>query len=150
MSETNFRVMLEKMDLHEIEQLKLAKEALTWLDGRRRALQEQIAAVDVQIEEIKAGRLDPGSVLPRSETAAPVKTATRQRRKQEGTLASRVAEVLRGKESGMGIQEIAKAILDAGYATKAKDFRQHVAVVLGKMDEVERLEYGVYRLKAVP
>jgi len=63
-------------------------------------------------------------------------------------LTSRVVEVLRGKEDGMGIKEIVKAILETGYETSSKNFRQQVAVVLGKMDEVERVGYGVYRLKA--
>jgi len=148
MSETDFGVMLEKLDLHEIERLKLAKEALTWLDGRRRALQEQISAVDEQIAEIKAGRLDPSSVLPRNETATTTEKQPRKRRQQEGSLTSRVVEVLRGKEDGMGIKEIVKAILETGYETSSKNFRQQVAVVLGKMDEVERVGYGVYRLKA--
>jgi len=147
MSESGFREMLEKMDLHEIERLKTAKEALTWLEGRRQALQEQMGKVEEQIAGVKEGRLDPNSVLPRGGTKTPAKGTTRKRRKQEGSLASRVTEVLQGKENGLGIEEIAKAVLEAGYETKGKNFRQQVAIALANAEEIERVGRGVYRLK---
>jgi len=62
---------------------------------------------------------------------------------------SRMLEVLRGKEDGLGIEEITKAILEGGYETKGKDFRQQVAMALSNAEEIERVSRGVYRLKAV-
>ncbi|MBM3860614.1 MAG: hypothetical protein FJ395_13315 [Verrucomicrobia bacterium] len=149
MNETSFKAMLEKMDLHEIERLKLAKQAVTWLEGRRRALEEQLAAVDEQIVGVKEGRLDPSSVLPKSGTAPVEKGEPRRRRATEGALTKRIAEVLIGKESGMEIDEITKAVLDAGYQTKSKNFRQQVMVALGSTAEVERVGRGLYRMKGV-
>jgi len=61
---TEFRQLLEKMDLHEIAQLKVAKQALLYLEGQRRSLQAQMATVTEQIAQIKNGTLDPRKVLP--------------------------------------------------------------------------------------
>ena len=153
MSDMDFRVMLEKMDLGEIERLKLAKEAVTWLEGRRQALQAEIGAVNEQIAGVKEGRLDPGTVLPKSAprqsgTATGVAMALRRRAARTGTLRDKVVEVLRTKGSEMGIEDIAKAVQDAGYETMGKNFRQQVTVVLGNSEEIERVRRGEYRLKA--
>lgn len=148
MSETSFRAMLENMDLHEIERLKLAKQALTWLEGRRRALEDEIAAVDGQIAGVKEGRLDPGSVLPKTETEPVKKGEKRPRRTVEGTVASRIVEVLRAKGSAMSIEEITKAVLEAGCTTTSKSFRRVVTAVVGTVPEVERAGRALYRLKS--
>lgn len=148
MTDANFRTILERMDLHEIERLKLAKQAITWLEGRRRALQEQIAAVDEQITAIKEGRLDPKSVLPKP--AAPTeKPEPRARKPGEGTLASRILAVLREKKTEMSLEEIAKAVLESGYQTQSKNFRQLVLITITNIPEVERVGRGLYRAKPV-
>ncbi|MCX7887613.1 MAG: hypothetical protein N3B01_10235 [Verrucomicrobiae bacterium] len=145
MTDTSFRTILEKMDLHEIERLKLAKQAITWLEGRRRALQEQIAAVDEQIAGIKEGRIDPRTVLPKP--AVPEKPVPHQRRTSEGSLANRILAVLRAKNAEMTLEEIAKAVLDGGYQTRSKNFRQLVLITISGMDTVERVGRGLYRAK---
>jgi len=149
---TEFKHMLEKMDLHQIEKLKQAKQAITYLEGRRRQLVEQLAVLDEQLAALKEGRLEPSAVLPKpaAPAPAPAVAAAPRRRKSGQSLPSKIVEVLQGKPDGLSVTEIAQAVLATGHETTAKNFRVLVGINVGKMPELERIGHGIYRLKAVP
>ena len=145
-----FGEMLEKMDLHEIEQLKFAKQAITYLEGRRRELLTQTETLDEQIRQIKEGQLDPQKVLPRlAMTLSSAAPTVPRKQVRTGTLAQRIVEVLGKQGAPMGIAEIATAVVASGYETACKNFSQQVGITLCKMDTVERVERGLYRLSDI-
>jgi len=143
--------LLERLDLHEIEQLKAAKEAITFLEGRRRQLQEQMAEVEAQIAQVKEGKLDTKEVLPAKAQPARESGAGREQPKRKaraGSLASKIVEVLEAKDGRpMSVQEIAEAVRAAGYQSESRNFVRMVNIVLYQMDETESAGRGLYRLK---
>lgn len=150
-NEAEFGRLLDRLDLHEIEKLKLSKQAVTFLEGRRRQLVEQIGAVDQQIAQLKAGTLDPRQVLPAPTPPKPaaVPSGAGTGRRREGSLPTLILNVLKSKPTeSLNAQQIADAVLAAGYQTGSKDFVQSVRVALGKLDGLESVERGVYRLQS--
>jgi hypothetical protein len=151
----DFTQMLEKMDLGEIEKLKQAKQAITLLEGKRKAFQERIVFLDEQIAQIKAGTLAPEKVLSvfaaaterKESVAAAPKTITPKRTPREGTLSAKIAEVLRAHGGAMHIPEIEAAVRATGYETDSKNLIQQIRIALQHIAQVERVSRGIYRLQ---
>jgi hypothetical protein len=147
-NEAEFGRLLDRLDLHQIEKLKLSKQAVTFLEGKRRQLVEQIGAVDQQMAQLKAGTLDPRQVLPAPTPAKPAPAPTGGGRRREGSLPTLILNALKAKPNeSLSAQQIADAVLAAGYQTGSKDFIQSVRVAIGKLDGLESVERGIYRLK---
>jgi len=147
-SDMNIQVLLEKMDLHQIEQLKLAKQAITLLEGRRKSLLAQMAEIDDQIAAIKSGKLDPKQVLPSAPQPKEPGSQPRARRSVGGGLNEHIVEVLTAAKEPLSVMEIADAVKQRGYESKSKDFVKVVRVAVYGMDNVESAERGRYRLRA--
>jgi len=144
-----FRHMLDKMDLHEIEGLKLAKQAITFLEGRKRQLQEQLAQVHEQIGKVRDGTLDPQTVLPSaSKQVSDGDGVPRKRRTREGSLSTKILEILTAKGGGpMSVKDISAAVLATGYETESQTFERTVNAALHQMEQTENVGRGLYRLK---
>lgn len=152
----DYRELLDRLDLGEIDRLRQAKQAVTYLEGQKQLLQTKLAELDDQIAKVKTGALDPAKVLPRK-TAAGGAPALQSdvvgqpprlpRRARTGTLREKIIEVLRAKNAPLPIADIAQAVTAAGYETSSQNFAQQVAMTLSKMQELERVERGIYRLK---
>lgn len=145
---TEFKQMLERLDLHEIDKLKKAKQAITYLEGKRKSLQAELATVDEHLAGLKDGSIDPQTILPKITGGTPALPSTPRHRQTGESLSSKIIAVLQGKTDGLKVTEIAAAVLAAGYQTNSQNFRVIVGITAGKMPEVERIAHGVYRLKA--
>ncbi len=141
-----FKQMLEKLDLEQIEKLRQAKEAIAQMERRRQLLAEQIAAIDEQIAGVANGTLEPAKALGKS-AKVPNPALARRRHRGGPSLPDKIVEVLKGQPAGRKVADIAQAVLAAGYQTSAKNFAVIVAMKASRMPQLERVSYGVYRLK---
>ncbi len=61
---SDYRELLDRLDLGEIDRLRLAKQAVTYLEDQKHSLQAKLVELDDQIAKVKDGTLDPQLVLP--------------------------------------------------------------------------------------
>lgn len=146
---TDFKQILQSLDLHEIDKLRQAKQAITYLQGRKQQLQQEMVTIDEQITAVTDGTIDPASVIPQSaKTSRPAGTqAISRRRATAGSLTNKIIDVLKDKPDGLKVSQITEAVLATGYQTTAKNFGVIVGIKAGRMAELERVTHGVYRLK---
>jgi hypothetical protein len=142
--------LLDKLDLHQIEQLKLAKQAVTYLEGRKTTLLAEVAEVEDQIAAVKSGNLEPRKVLPSGGDGRQKGTPQPDQRKRAGGLADHVRQALAGATAPMSVQEVAEAVQAQGYQSKSKDFIKGLRVTMYQMKDVDVVERGQYRLKTDP
>jgi len=85
---------------------------------------------------------------PRRKQAAPPKEVAKRRRRTAGgkTLMDTIKDVLAASGKPMTPKDIVKAVMKAGYKSRAKDFYGMVAKALLTEDAFKRVKRGVYTL----
>jgi len=106
------------------------------LERARRRLADELAEVEAAIGGIDSALA--GSAVPRR--------SQRLGHGRPGSLGATLESILH-RRGPMGVVDLAKEVLRAGYATRAKDFRGRVNEVLKTEDRFVRVWRGVYGLR---
>ena len=147
-------------------QLALQERRLARLTTRRGTLARQLRRVDREIASLAGGPAKPGprrkdrkkvakkkakkkarKKIAKKAVRKTVKKATRRARERGGKpLAQYLTEVLSKTKAGMRARDLTAAVLNAGYVTRDKNFKQTVAATLGTDKRFKRVSRGVYKL----
>lgn len=145
--------MAEELSLAQLEALvEKRKRQLERLHERRRKLESLLEDVQLKIAAIE-GRVQRGqqrATAARTGKPAP-KTKRRRRAGKSGQpLDAIVVSVLSDTPEGLPLKELEKAVLDRGYKTSSKNFRNvlyQAVYKLGRAGRVKRdTESGRYKL----
>jgi hypothetical protein len=141
------RIAEQEAQLERLRQEHEAREKqLGGLMQRKQDLQAQLAEVEAEIRALTRG----GKGQRVSVANGPHPGRGRGgRRGNRLPLRELVLELLRKNNRPMAAREVAEQALAAGYRTTSKDFTNVVWVALGRLNEVENLPGGGYRLKKV-
>ena len=113
--------------------LKAYRDQLT---DRRNEIDNRIQAIDAALAALGAGIARPVAVRRR-----------RGKGRRSGSLKDHIARVLRGRSKGLSVKNIVAAVIKAGYESKDKNLDHAVGKALADMENITRIERGVYRLK---
>ncbi|MFB3892428.1 MAG: hypothetical protein ACE15C_10455 [Phycisphaerae bacterium] len=130
------RVKLSNVSLKQLmAEIQRRKALLASLVARRDAMNKEIDEL-----QSLAGIVPGAAIAPRPGRVPRAERATGK------TLAQYVSEALAATRKGLRIAEIQKAVLAAGYPTKAKSLYKALGNLLGK-GGFKRVAKGVYKLK---
>jgi|RhiMethySRZTD1v2_1073278.scaffolds.fasta_scaffold847027_2 hypothetical protein len=122
--------------------------------ARKESLAEELEELGSMLEAMLAGGgvapgRRPGPGRPPKATRAQPANGRRKpaRAAREGSLPVVIRSVLERVVGPMRVGEIAEAVVKAGYATKSKNLNIIVANRLAQMDDIEKVERGLYQLK---
>ena len=129
---------------------ELENELLDRLRQSRAQLAAQLKDVDSRIA-LLTGKPSPARAVVRRGKAAKAAMAGPKRRQVGGVpgkpLKDFLAEAM-GKGGSMRARDLTEAVLEAGYPTKDRNFRQTVASALAGDKRFRRIRRGIYKLAA--
>jgi hypothetical protein len=133
----------------EIEQKeKLVRK----LQARREKIAARLEKIDRKIAQltgsaapVRRGRRPAGVAAP-AVAATPASKGKRSRGLREASLPAYIVKVLQANGKPMRALDVQKAVLAAGYPTKAKDFYGMVATGLRNKKYFKKVRRGVYKL----
>ncbi len=127
---------------------------------RKEALARDLDEIGETLQAMLAGgHSAPGrsTSLPAAKSAAPAARAPRRKVEQEsgalpragreGTLPTFIRAVLERVVGPLRVSEIVEAVRQAGYASKSENLNIIVSNRLSQMDDIEKVERGLYQLR---
>jgi DNA repair exonuclease SbcCD ATPase subunit len=132
--------LAQRIDQHETELAKLRKEyafrrtQLAQLMQRKKELQAQIQKIDIEIQAV-------------APAPAAAKSAKAAAPKPKLSLHEVLTQILAKSSRPLTAAELAAQVLQTGYETKSKDFKNVIWVSVGKMKNIQRVAGKGYALK---
>ena len=120
--------------------LKKQQGRLAELKSARAALVAGIARVDKQVAKLTGKQVA-------APAAKPAKAAQPAVRREGQTLGQVIAKILAGSGEPLGITEITRRVLAAGYKTRSGNFTNVVSQYIYTSKSIRRVRRGKYSLK---
>ncbi len=148
----------KKMSIAQLRRLLAAHEnKLDKLQKQRTTLARRLSTVDAKIAEL--GGEVPAAKPKRKKRKAAKKAAKKKVAKKKATKKKTASKPATGKtllaylkaaiaksKKGMRVTDAAKAVVKAGYKTKAKDFYGIVAATMRDKKNFKKIKRGVYKV----
>lgn len=149
---------LNEISLFELQsilskKLAEAQSKLPTLIARRDRIQSELVELNAEIESLSGETSSPAAAPAKRgrKPGRPKKTTGTKRNPRSGkmTLPLAIQQVLEDAGKPMGLGEIRQAILEKGLVKKpTKSFQAMVSMALSKGEQFEKVDRGVYSLKA--
>ena len=131
-------------------EIELKEKLVRKLQVRREKIAARLEKIDRKIAQLtgsaapaRRGRRPAGVAAP---AAAPAPKGKRSRGLREASLPAYIVKVLQANGKPMRALDVQKAVVAAGYPTKAKDFYGMVATALRNPKHFKKIRRGVYKL----